>query len=74
MTRRMLVTKKVKDLKFGDKYVGWGVHTGGLYPPGKRILDLKIPYNDRDRIQLVLDSGEKLNLFPDMSVVVEVLA
>ena len=73
MTKLIYVERLARDLKLGNLYCHWAVMEDGLYPEGRRILNISKSVNGRGKITITLDDVEvKLN--PEHIVVVQEIA
>ena len=81
MTRRYYVQKKAGDLMLGDQFAGWWTLErwclDDVKPkwPAKRVISYQGPVRSRGgRMEISLDDGSKIQVYPEMLVYVEVLA
>ena len=78
MTKTYMTTKKAGDLMLGDKLLGWAMpktEDMTTWQKSRRVLDYKRATSSRaGMLQVSLDDGSKIMLWPEMIVLVEVIA
>ena len=70
MTASYYVQEKAEDLKVGNMFCHWAVFDDGLYPEASQITNIKESPRKK-KLNVILADGRKLELFPDMLVVIQ---
>ena len=70
MTQIVFVQQKAENLKVGNMFCHWAVFEDGLYPEASQIMNIKESPRKK-KLKVILEDGRKLELFPDMLVVIQ---